>query len=322
MISILIATRDRSALLAETLGAIAAQASPGCALETIVVDNGSVDDTAAVVAAAAQSSPERVRYLHEARPGKSHALNTAIQHARGDLIVLTDDDVLPSPGWLAAYARTFEDAHVDFAVGRIFPLWEAPPPRWLSPALYGVLAVPDAGAERLPLARHVNEHIMPIGANMAVRRRVIDKIGGWNPDLGKLEGTLRTGEDHEFAMQMLEAGFRGTFEPDAWVRHRVPPDRLRLAYFHRWFHDNGAVGAQLEDRYPTTARYILGVPRHLWRQFGEDVVRVIGRAATLDSRRAAAAWMRAAWFAGYVRARWRRRRAHQSPSRPAAMQRS
>lgn len=322
MLSILIATRDRSALLAETLRAIAGQAGPGCRFETIVVDNGSVDDTARVVAGAAARSDAPVRYLHEARPGKSHALNTAIGHARGDVIVLTDDDVLPSPGWLAAYARVFADERVDFAVGRIFPLWEAPPPRWLSPALYGVLAVPDAGSVRVPLARHVNEHIMPLGANMAVRRRVVNRIGGWNIELGKLQGTLRTGEDHEFAMQMLDAGFTGTYEPEAWVRHRVPAGRLRLAYFHRWFHDNGAVGARLEDRYPTTVHYILGVPRHLWRQFGEDAARIAAGAVTFDARRAAAGWMRAAWFAGYVRARWRGRGRRQAPASPAAIQRS
>lgn len=323
MISVIIATRDRAALLAATLEAISGQEPPGCAWEIVVVDNASVDDTPSVVAAAAAASPIPVRYLSERKPGKSHALNTAVEHARGSLLVLTDDDVLPSPRWLLAYTRAFEQTGADFAVGRILPLWEAEPPRWLSPALYGVLAIPDGGERRLLLARGVNEHIMPLGANMAVRRHVVDRVGGWNPALGKLQGTLRTGEDHQFALEMLDAGFSGVYEPEACVRHRVPAERLRLAYFQRWYYDNGGIDALLERRYPRTSRYLFGVPRYLWRQFASDLSSAALGAATLDSRRAAAGWMRTVWAVGYLKARWRRPRPSPRPkSRPATASRS
>jgi len=323
MISVIIATRDRAALLASTLDALSRQEPPGCPFEIIVVDNASIDETPAVVAAASAQSPEPLVYLREGRPGKSHALNSAIRRARGDLLVLTDDDVLMPRGWLSAYARAFEETGADFVVGRILPLWEAMPPPWLSPALYGVLAIPDGGTRRLPLARGLNEQIMPLGANMAVRRHVVERVRGWNPELGKLQGTLRTGEDHEFAIQMLEAGFTGVYEPTACVRHRVPAERLRLAYFQRWFYDNGSVAANLECRYPTTRRYLLGVPLYLYREFARDLLVLIGAAATLDVQRATAAEMRAAWFAGYVRARYRPGNDGGRPdSHPAAVQRS
>ena len=65
---------------------------------------------------------------------------------------------------------------------------------------------------------------MPIGANMAIRRSVVERVGGWNPALGKLDGTLRTGEDHEFALKMFDAGLVGVYEPRAEVAHRVPAD--------------------------------------------------------------------------------------------------
>ena len=307
MISVIIATRNRAALLARTLEAISGQEPPGCPFEVLVVDNASTDSTPAVVTAAAAAADAPIRYLHEPRSGKSYALNTAVEHARGDVLVLTDDDVLPAPGWLAAYRRAFAEPAADFVVGRILPLWEASPPRWLTPALYGVLAIPDGGTEQRPIARGTNEHIMPLGANMAIRRHVVERVGGWNPDLGKLEGTLRTGEDHEFALEMLAAGFTGVYEPAASVRHRVPADRLRLAYFARWFYDNGGIAARLEDRYPTTDRYVLGVPRYFWRQTATDLWTACRGAATLDSQRATAGGMRAAWAAGYLNARWRRR---------------
>jgi glucosyl-dolichyl phosphate glucuronosyltransferase len=306
MISVIIATRDRAQLLETTLDAILRQQCPGHSFEIVVVDNASVDDTAAVVHSVAGRASVPVVYLEETKPGKSHALNAAITRARGELLVFTDDDVLPSPGWLAAYVAAFGETGADFGAGRIAPLWEAPTPRWMSPALYGVLAIPDGGDRRLRLGKGINEQIMPIGANMAVRRHVLDRVGGWNPDLGKLEGTLRTGEDHEFALKMMRAGFTGVYEPSALVQHRVPAERLRLAYFHRWFHDNGVIVAGLEEEYPTTDRYVFNVPRYLWRQCAADGLTFAGAAVRFDTARAAGAGMRLAWFAGYLRGRWNR----------------
>lgn len=319
MISVLIATRNRAQLLVSTLDALCEQEWPGCPFEILVVDNASVDETAEAVAAVASRAAVPIVYLREERPGKSHALNTAITHARGELLVLTDDDVLPSPAWLARYATAFAETGADYAVGRILPLWETPPPRWMSPALYGVLAVPDGGTRRLELVKRVNEQIMPLGANMAVRRHVVDRIGGWNPNLGKLQGTLRTGEDHEFALKMLEAGFAGVYEPTALVHHRVPAERLRLAYFYRWYCDNGAVQAGLELEYPSTTEYVLSVPRYLWRQLLNDVLLFARGIATCDPRRATAGGMRLAWFAGYLLARRNHRRTSaRAGTQPAA----
>jgi glucosyl-dolichyl phosphate glucuronosyltransferase len=303
MISVIIATRDRAALLEATLEAIGAQRSPGCPFEILVIDNASVDRTPAVVAAAARRFSAPVVYLTEQKSGKSHALNTAVAHARGDLLVFTDDDVLPSPGWLAAYAQAFSDPRIDYAAGRILPLWEAPPPRWLVPPLHGVLAVQDGGTKRLALDG-ISDQVMPIGANMAIRRHVVDRIGGWNPALGKLKNTLRTGEDHEFALRLVAAGFAGIYEPEASVLHRVSADRLRFPYFLRWGYGNGAITAGLEQDYPSTPHYVLGVPRYLWRRLANDLISGASGTLTFDAGRCASAAMRLAWFAGYVNGRW------------------
>jgi glycosyltransferase involved in cell wall biosynthesis len=303
MITVIIATRNRASLLAKTLDAIGRQDWPGCPFEILVVDNASTDETRDVVATVHASVP--IVYLREDKPGKSHALNTAVRHARGQILVLTDDDVLPSPGWLAAYVRAFGETGADYAAGRILPLWEAAQPGWLSPALYGVLAIPDGGVRRLTLSGHASDRIMPIGANMAVRRHVLERVGGWNPDLGKLHGTLRTGEDHEFALRMAAAGFAGIYEPHAVVHHRVPPDRLRIGYFQRWFYDNGTIVASLERAYPSTASYLLGVPRYLWRELGGNFMLSLYAILCCDAKRATAAQMRLAWFAGYLRGLWK-----------------
>lgn len=314
MISVIIATRDRAPLLRETLEAIAAQESVGVPFELIVVDNASTDATPDVVASASLRLPLDIQYVHEPRPGKSNALNTAVRHARGDVLVFTDDDVLPEPGWLGAFARATADPKVDFATGRILPRWESTPPSWVSPRLYGALSVADAGPERLRLGKGINTDVMPMGGNLAIRRHVVGQIGGWNPDLGSLKGTLRTGEDHEFALKMFEAGLAGLYEPEAVVRHRVPADRLRIGYFLKWLTTNGAIHAALEERFPSTTHYLLEVPRYLWRLIAKDLADGLIGVLSLNRQRATAGYMRAAWFLAYLRGRWQLRQQRLAPA--------
>jgi hypothetical protein len=188
----------------------------------------------------------------------------------------------------------------DFVAGRIFPIWEVAPPDWMSPALYGVLAVPDGGDARLDIT--ADQHrVVPIGANMAVRAGVVAAIGGLRTDLGKLEGTLRTGEDHEFFLRMLEHGYRGVYEPRAVVRHWVPRERLDRSYCRRWLYQNGRDVARLDATQRAAVTQLLGVPRYLWRQTAANLARL----ATLHPAKRFAAATRVLWFAGYVRERWR-----------------
>ncbi len=303
-VSVVIATCNRSNLLAETLEALRQQSLPAGEFEVVVADNGSTDRTRQVVENAAREADASIRYVFEPRPGKSHAVNAAIEAARGALIAFTDDDVTPSHGWLESMARAIEETGAGFGAGRIVPRWETRPPSWLQPALYGILAVPDNGTKRLLIRRGENEHVMPIGANMAVRREVLDRVGGLRADVGKLGGTLRSGEDHEFYLRLLGHGCTGVYEPRALVRHFVPAARLTHAYFRRWSYVNGRIVAGLERDYPTTDRYLLGVPRYLWRAAAEDAWRAAWALLRRDTAARFTAAVRLLWFAGYLREVW------------------
>jgi glycosyltransferase involved in cell wall biosynthesis len=319
-VSIVIATHNREALLAQTLRALAGQRWPRDRFEIIVADNRSTDDTRQVIAAAAaRPGAPTIRSLYVAEPGKSFAVNAALGVASGDVFLFTDDDVLPEPTWMDRLVAALEETGADFAAGRILPRWEAAPPAWLSPALYGVLAIPDNGVTRLAIAADANQ-IMPIGANMALRRSVIDRIGGLRVDLGKLDRTLRTGEDHEFFLRMLHAGFRGVYEPDALVRHWVPRERLERGYFRRWLHQNGRDVARLETAYTPAVARLLGVPRYLWRQAATDAAASAAAALALDDRRWFAAMLRLVWFGGYLRETWNAASARLKGSRSTGLE--
>ena len=305
-VSVVIATKDRARLLGETLDALIAQQWPRDRYEIRVADNGSTDNTKHVIESAARrrGAPPIV-YRYVATPGKSHAVNALFDDVTADVIALTDDDVTAEPGWLSAMAKAFDETGADFVAGRILPRWETDPPPWLSAPLHGVLAVPDNGETRLTLGPDGDgKDVIPIGANMAVRTSVVRRVGGLRHDLGKLSGTLRTGEDHEFFLRMLAAGCRGVYEPAALVRHFVPSDRLNRSYFRRWLFQNGQDVARLEAAHARGVRRLFGVPRYLWRQAALDAVSMVKAGMAGDPRRRFAASTRLIWFSGYVRDSW------------------
>jgi glycosyltransferase involved in cell wall biosynthesis len=305
-ISVVIATKDRARLLSDTLAALLAQHWPRDRYEIRIADNGSTDDTRQVV----ESKSRRpgtpcIVYRYVATPGKSYAVNALLEDLTADVIAFTDDDVSPEPGWLQAIASAFDETRADFVAGRILPHWETAPPPWLSAALHGVLAVSDNGEKRLTLGPDGDgRDVIPVGANMAVRASVVRDVGGLRHDLGKLSGTLRTGEDHEFFLRMLDAGYRGVYEPEALVRHFVPHDRLNRGYFRRWLYQNGQDVARLEASHAQGVRRLLGVPRYLWRQAALDAVSMVRAGVAGDARGRFAASTRLIWFGGYVRDSW------------------
>jgi hypothetical protein len=77
-------------------------------------------------------------------------------------------------------------------------------------------------------------------------------IGGWRTDLGKINNTLISGEDHEIFMRLRRYGrYSGFYDPRVSVRHFVPPGRLTREYFRRWFFWHGKTQAMmLDDLYP------------------------------------------------------------------------
>ena len=306
LFSVVIATRNREALLAETLGAVSAQCWPCDNYEVLVADNGSTDGTrSAVERASLRSLAPRIQYRYVEEPGKSNAVNAILNEASGSLVAMTDDDVCPEPDWLDRLAAAFAETGADFVAGRILPRWECEPPSWLSSPLYGVLAIPDNGDTRLTLGLDgEGRNIIPIGANMAVKTEVIRRLGGLRQDLGKLSGTLRTGEDHELYLRMLQAGCRGVYEPTARVRHFVPRERLEASYFCRWQYQNGRDVSRLESSYATAVRRLFGVPRYLWRQAAVDAAATLGGFLVADERRRFATFARLIWFSGYLRGAW------------------
>lgn len=102
-ISIIIPTHNRAEILRKTLAGYAIQSGDHQMAEILVVDDGSTDDTAAVVEAYTSAAPVPIRYLRQKRSGTAAARNFAIREAKGDLVVLGDDDIVPGEDMVATH---------------------------------------------------------------------------------------------------------------------------------------------------------------------------------------------------------------------------
>jgi hypothetical protein len=103
LVSVILPTRNRRAHLPRALSSVADQTYPHW--ELVVVDDGSDDDTAAVVA----SFPDpRIRYLRIAHRGVCAARNCGLAEARGEIVAYLDDDNTMHPGWLKTVVWGFE----------------------------------------------------------------------------------------------------------------------------------------------------------------------------------------------------------------------
>ena len=267
-ISIIVCTHNRAMSLNDTLEALAAQeVRDGLSMELVVVDNKSTDQTRDVVMASAQASRWPVRYLFEGRTGKSHALNHGIREAQAPWLLFTDDDVIPDPSWVQALSDAASTHEADGVGGRILPLWSKQPPAWLTGQrkLLESLALIDCGPE--PAMDGIHTAYRIYGANMAFRRAVFSEIGAFRTDLGPLGLRQRHGEDTEMLIRAHQAGKRLLYTPHAVVRHKVPPERMRLRYFRQLKFYQGRTAVLCGEIAPRP------FPRWLVRQCGERALR-------------------------------------------------
>ncbi|HVW81473.1 MAG TPA: glycosyltransferase family A protein [Mycobacteriales bacterium] len=214
-VAVVVSTHGRAGLLGGLLDTLERQA--GVDFEVVVADNGSPDETWAALVERCASTPLRLLALRlPFHDGPGVPRNTCVAAARASLIAFTDDDCLPTPGWLAALVAAFDDSAgegVDIVQGATAPEpggWAGPWGRSLSvPAASGLFET----------------------ANLAVRRTSFEAAGGFGAK--RLLSGRAFGEDVVLGAAIAAGGgFR--FAPDALVHHRVMPGSYRDFLRERW----------------------------------------------------------------------------------------
>lgn len=251
-VTVVICTRNRALQLASVLDSACKLIIPAhLSWEFIVVDNGSQDNTADVVARYSDRLP--IRCVREEKAGLSNARNLGVKEAKGDYICWTDDDVVIDPNWLSAYFSAFK-YHPEAAVfgGRVIPFLEKPTPAWFEKAKYewplsSLLAYRDFGDDVIPLT--FEGALVPWGANFAIRAKE-QKTYSYNPQLGVSPNHKRVGEETDVIYRVFKEGGSGWWVPQSKVSHIIPPKRQTLQYLYDYSYLGGETFGYLRDCFP------------------------------------------------------------------------
>lgn len=260
-VSALVCTYNRCESFRDTLQALEGQRLDKCLdFEILVVDNNSNDKTRPMVEEVRQTSTWPVRYLFEPIQGKTHALNRGINAATGDFIAFCDDDTVPELDWVQRLYEALDFYKADCTGGPVRPLWQGKPPKWLDdPARhFGPLAVLDRGDK--PIIAGERERVRGnflLGSNMAVRRSVFREVGLFRTDLGRAGANLGGSEDSEMMRRLLIAGKRLVYVPTAVVWHKIPFERMTLAYLRKWNFWMARTTARMSELRRVTLRFLL-----------------------------------------------------------------
>jgi GT2 family glycosyltransferase len=220
--SVIVATYNRSRLLPRLLDSLSKQDLPADDFEVIVVDDGSVDDTQAVLAAA--QVPFRMIALKQENQGPGGARNRALEAASGSVIISVDDDVMPAPDLLRRHVEAHErNPHLAATGVMVLPPGKRLEP-WLEWEAVSLQKQYDAmvAGEWRPTPRQFYT------ANASFRRE--DAIAA-----GLFDASFKRAEDVEFAFRLRDIGVASGFIPEAIVYHepnRTYEQWLRVPYLY------------------------------------------------------------------------------------------
>jgi len=231
-VSAAVAACDRPTELMRCLDAILAGEAPPA--EIIVVDQ-SRDTHVADALAAIPEHATPVRYVRQPRRGLSASRNAALALASQDMVAFTDDDCVPSGGWIATVHRVLAgDPAIAAVTGRVLPLGEkragtyvVSPRTSTDPCVYRGRAVPWT---------------VGTGGNFAARRDWLTRVGGFDERFGA-GSPGRAAEDAELLYRLLLAGAAIRYEPASLVYHERQTAAQRLASRTGYGHGIGALCA-------------------------------------------------------------------------------
>ena len=269
MLTVLFATRNRARILRDVLESFCRLEPPSFGWKLVAVDNGSTDDTLAVLAAFVNRLPLQV--VSEPTPGKNAALNTGLTMIEGDLTILTDDDVFPRSDWLVQL-RKAADAQPSYSMfgGAVVPRWETPPPayiRWIDVAL--TFGMNDPSLQDGPLPMQSMPDI--IGPNMAIRSHIFHSGTRFDSSIGPSGSKYAMGSETELVLRLGRQGHKGWHVHSAVVEHLVRAEQLEKA----WILRRAIRFGRGHQRLFPNARLWLGVPRHLVRDVPKEGLRIV-----------------------------------------------
>ncbi|MFR9557545.1 MAG: glycosyltransferase [Rikenellaceae bacterium] len=234
-LSLIIATYNRGERLLRSLRSISIQDADPATWELIVVNNNSTDNTISRVEEFILGHPAlNIRLVTERRQGLSYARNCGIENSTAPIIAIIDDDEEVVPSFVSGYIDFF-GSHPSAAAagGAVIAEYEGCRPRWMSHLCEVPIANPMPDVKR---AYRLAKGKIPAGGNMAVRRSIINRYGGFDTELGRKGDQPLGGEESNLFDRLYRADEEVWFVGGVAILHIIPDSKLRLDYLQRlWF---------------------------------------------------------------------------------------
>lgn len=261
MISIIAPTYNGALTLPLMLEALTRVKRPSEGCEYVFIDNASTDDSSNIIRSYESKLP--IVLIHEPQQGKNFAVASGLKAAKGELILFTDDDVLPNADWLLEYesaANTLSD--ISIFAGQVRHHWMKQPPPWLEQL--GAEGKAFAGTP-IELGAGPVQAIEVKGPNFLVRRQITELFPP-DPNIGPTPtGNYIAGSETEFLLRAESAGHKMHFLPDASVKHIVKANQMKLSgILKRYYRIGRGTCATGVKTFPTDCPHFFGIPRFVY----------------------------------------------------------
>jgi len=200
-VSVVVAAYNAARTLDSCLDALTRLAYPD--YEVIVVNDGSIDDTEAVM----RRYPQ-FKGITTPNQGVSAARNEGLRAATGDIVAYIDSDADADPDWLHYLATTYMKGDV---VGVGGPNMVPAGDNWVAKCVYRS----PGGPTQVMIDDQSAEHIP--GCNMSFRKSALEEVGGFDPIF------KTAADDVDICWRLLDRGYRIGFSPSAVVWHHRRP---------------------------------------------------------------------------------------------------
>ena len=222
MLSIVVCTYNRGAILEECLESVALHYKNNFPLELIVVDNNSFDTTASIAEIFTQKH-SWYKYVFESDQGLSYARNTGYKSAIYDWVLYLDDDALVHADFFERLEYLFSTDHK--CVGGLYlPWYKYGQPKWYRESF---------GSNRKSYTdlSILKQDEFASGGIFLIKKELLVSHNGFDVNFGMNGETIAYGEEDDLQRRLRQSGFQIAYDPHLKIDHLVPKYKMNVNWF-------------------------------------------------------------------------------------------
>ncbi len=202
IVSVLIAARNEEENIGNCIDSLKRQDYPGDLFEVIIINDQSTDATVAIIDEKINSSGINLIQLHTSgNGGKKASIHEGLKAAKGDIILTTDADCIVPSGWISSFCKRFNNTGAKYITGPVMFFKDEQLFNHIQCLEFNSLIASTAGAIGIGMP------VMSNGANMGIRREVIEDFLNGNFTIDELLNTGLDSGDDVFVMQNIKKNY-------------------------------------------------------------------------------------------------------------------